>query len=89
MWIIKDGYLKPFVKGEDTNVHTLSYQQLPTVYIQNASIYITRALTIKNKKSPIGDVIIPFVMDEMESIDINSPLDFEFAEMILKTYRAP
>ncbi len=86
MWIVKDEYLKPFVKGQDKNVHTWSYQLLPKVYIQNASIYITKPSTIKNKKSPTGDIIIPFVMDEMESIDINNPLDFAFAEMILKNY---
>jgi CMP-N-acetylneuraminic acid synthetase len=54
------------------------------VYIQNASIYITRPETIRSKKSPTGDTIIPFVMDEMESVDINTPIDFGFAEMLLK-----
>jgi CMP-N-acetylneuraminic acid synthetase len=85
MWVIDKGYLKPFVKAKDVNVHTLSYHLLPMVYIQNASIYITRPSTIRNKKSPTGDVIIPFIMDEMQSIDINSPLDLQFAEMIVKS----
>ncbi len=84
MWSIENGYLKPFVKGKDSNIHTFSYQLLPTVYIQNASIYITRPSTIRDKKSPTGDIIIPFIMDEMESVDINTPLDFKFAEMLLK-----
>lgn len=85
MWAIKEGHLKPFVKDKDPNIHTLSYQLLPSVYIQNASIYATRLLTIKNKKSPTGDIIIPFVMDEIESIDINTSLDFQFAEMVMKS----
>lgn len=84
MWDIKDGYLKPFVKGEHSCVHTLAYKLLPKVYIQNASIYITKPVTIKNKKSPIGDIIVPFVMDEQESMDINNPYDFAFAELLLK-----
>jgi CMP-N-acetylneuraminic acid synthetase len=84
MWMIENNLLKPFVKTEESGVHTLSYQLLPTVYIQNASIYITKPSTIINKKSPIGDVIIPFVMDEIESVDINTPLDFEFAKLILE-----
>lgn len=83
MWIIEEGYLKPFVKGEDSNIHTLSYQLLPTVYIQNASIYITKPSTIRKKKSPTGDIIIPFIMDKLESIDINTPLDFKFAETVI------
>ena len=84
MWVIENGYLKPFVKGENPNIHTLSYHLLPTVYVQNASIYITKLSTIKNKKSPTGDVVIPFIMDETESIDSNTSLDFQFAEMFFQ-----
>src|SRR3989304_136393 len=84
MWVIENVYLKPFVKGENPNIHTLSYHLLPTVYVQNASIYITKLSTIKNKKSPTGDVVIPFIMDETESIDINTSLDFQFAEMFFQ-----
>jgi CMP-N,N'-diacetyllegionaminic acid synthase len=84
MWGIEAEYLKPFVKntgGKD--MYTLSYHLLPEVYVQNASIYIMKTSTIKDKHSPTGDIIIPFVMDEMESIDINNPIDFEFAEMMM------
>jgi len=84
MWCIENDYLKPFVKGKDPNIHTFSYHLLPTVYIQNAGIYITRPSTIRDKKSPTGDKIIPFIMDEIESVDINTPLDFKFAELLLK-----
>lgn len=84
MWRIEDDHLKPYVETEDSNLHTLSYHLLPTTYIQNASIYITRPRTIRNKRSYIGDTVIPLVMDESESVDINTPLDFQFAEMIMK-----
>ena len=70
------------VKTTDKNSHTLSYQLLPKTYIQNASIYISRPRTIREKGSPTGDVIIPFVMDEFESVDINTPLDFRIAELM-------
>ncbi|MFC1546341.1 cytidylyltransferase domain-containing protein [bacterium] len=82
MWISKDKYIEPFAKTDDPNMQTLSTQLFPKVYIQNASIYITKVSTIRNKKSPIGDKVIPFIMDEIESVDINTYLDFEFAEMI-------
>lgn len=87
MWMLKDGYLQPFVKAEDSAVHTLSFQSLPTVYVQNASIYITKPATIRLKKSPVGDIVVPFIMDELESLDINNPLDFEFAEYYLGHHR--
>lgn len=83
MWEIRGNYLYPFIKDEDPNIHTSSYQVLPEVYIQNANIYITKPSTIKNKKTPTGTIIIPFVMNEIESIDINSPLDFDLAEMVI------
>jgi CMP-N-acetylneuraminic acid synthetase len=84
MWTIEEERLKAFVETEDSNVHTFSYHLLPTTYIQNASIYITRPRTIKNKRSYIGDTVIPLIMDESESIDINTPLDFQFAEMVMR-----
>ncbi|MFH1884902.1 MAG: acylneuraminate cytidylyltransferase family protein [Planctomycetota bacterium] len=84
MWVRAGKYLKPFVKTANQNSHTLSYQLLPTVYIQNASIYITKPATIREKGSPTGDIIVPFIMDELESLDINTPLDFRFAEMLIK-----
>lgn len=83
MWVIEDGYLKPFMKGEDANLQTQAYQLFPEIYIQNASIYITKPSTIINKKSPIGNVVIPFIMDELESLDVNTILDFKIAELLM------
>ena len=83
MWVIENNYLKSFAKNDVPNSHTLSYQLLPTIYIQNASIYITKPSTLLNKKSPTGDIIVPFVMDEEESIDINNPIDFTLAEVVM------
>jgi len=85
MWVIEGEYLQPFVKTKSKNIHTLSYQLLPVVYIQNASIYITKPKTIREKGSPTGDIIVPFIMDERESIDINTALDFRLAEMLLSS----
>lgn len=85
MWVKEGEYLKSFVGNAGCkDMHTLSYHLLPEVYIQNASIYITKLSTIINKRSPTGDIIIPFLMDESESIDINNPNDFMFAEMIME-----
>jgi CMP-N,N'-diacetyllegionaminic acid synthase len=84
MWTISDGLLEPFVETDDSGVHTLSYHLLPQVYIQNANIYITKPRTIRTKSSYIGEVVVPFVMDASESLDINAPLDFQLAELLMK-----
>jgi N-acylneuraminate cytidylyltransferase len=84
MWEIIDGYLKPFVKNTDKkDMHTFSYHLLPEIYVQNASIYITKPATLREKHSPTGDIIVPFIMDEMESVDINKPIDFMLAELLM------
>ena len=85
MWIEKDKeYLESFIKSENDNTHTLSYHLLPKVYIQNACIYITKPATIYKYKTTIGKKILSFKMDEIESFDINTELDFMIAEIIFR-----
>lgn len=86
MWVIKDNRLRSLIPLEQKpkEAHTLSYQVLPTVYIQNACIDVMKPSNIWDKRSITGTEIIPFVMDEIESIDINTPLDFLLAETVLK-----
>ena len=63
--------------------HTLSYQLLPTVYIQNASMDVFRPSNIWQLRSTTGTEIIPLVMDELESVDINTEIDFLLAEALM------
>lgn len=88
MWIINKNKnrLESFVLKEDKlpEAHTLSYHLLPEVYIQNASIDVVRAEVVLKKNSITGTEIIPLVMDEIESHDINRLLDFTVAETILR-----
>lgn len=63
--------------------HTLSYQVLPTVYIQNASMDVFRPSNVWQLRSTTGTEIIPLVMDELESLDINTELDFVLAETLM------
>ncbi|CEG13784.1 conserved hypothetical protein [groundwater metagenome] len=87
MWTIGDnGNLKSFVPLDQKlpEAHTLSYQLLPKVYIQNASIDVTKPSNIWEKNSIIGKNILPLIMNEYESIDINTQIDFDLAEMVLE-----
>lgn len=83
--------LESFVPKESKlpEAHTLSYHLLPEAYIQNASIDVIRVSMLFSKNSIIGTEIIPLVMDEIESIDINMPLDFTLAETVLKLDMSP
>lgn len=84
MWEFQGrAYVRPLQRGHAAT-HTLSYHLLPPVYIQNASIYIVRPSTLRRFRNTLGTRVLGFVMSEEESVDINSPLDFRFAEMLLR-----
>lgn len=85
MWAIKGRWLRSLMplSKKLLEAHTLSYQLLPTVYIQNAAIDVTRTTNITQKDSITGKRILPFIMDEAESLDINNPIDLDLARLIL------
>jgi N-acylneuraminate cytidylyltransferase len=86
MWVIKNDRLRSFVplNKKPREGHSLPYQALPKVYIQNAAIDVIKPANIWEKKSVTGTKILPFVMDEVESVDINTSLDFIVAETVMK-----
>lgn len=87
MWVREDVFLNPFVPSKDLNSHTSPYHLLPEVFIQNASIYITRPRVILEQGSTLGKKILAFEMGEIESLDINTPLDFLAAETLVTRVR--
>jgi len=88
MWKKEGKYLKHFVETKDKNEHTLSYHLLPEVYIQNASIYIIKTESLLRNLSTLGEKMLAFEMSEIESVDINSPIDFDFAEFLLNRMKS-
>jgi CMP-N-acetylneuraminic acid synthetase len=56
---------------------------LPQMYSENGAIYvIKRDLVLAGRI--YGDRIIPYVMDEVRSVDIDTPLDLAWAEFVLQ-----
>ncbi len=76
---LRNGYLKPFIKEEK---FIRSANELPDVYTRNGSVYVSR---LKNIERGIiaGNNCLAHIMPEERSIDINDPIDFEFAEFLL------
>ena len=64
--------------------HSLPYQVLPEVWVQNASLEIARTATVFEKRSIAGDIVMPFFTKEYEGFDINTPRDWEYAEQLVK-----
>lgn len=88
MWVIEGNRLRSFLPPSEKlrDSHSLPYQALPKVYIQNACIDVIRPNTIWEKNSVTGDDILSLLMDEVESFDINTELDFLIAEKLLQMF---
>ena len=76
MWFIgDDGFLSPVVSDSRFyEAYNMPRQSLPESYLQNASIDITRAATILEKKSMTGDRILGYIMDDNFDIDYRHQL---------------
>lgn len=58
-------------------------QELPNYYRLNGAIYIAKTDSFLRNGSFIGKNGFAYVMSQEDSVDIDSELDFEFAEMLL------
>ena len=73
-----DGFLKPSKPGNFSR-----RQDCPAVYEYNGAIYIMNVKSLK-KSPPSGfSKIRKYVMTEEDSIDLDSPLDWIFAETVI------
>lgn len=78
----EDGYLTLSKKSDFAR-----RQDCPEVYQYNGNIYIIDVKALKAKKRVVYfDRIKKYVMGEQYSIDIDTELDFKFAEEIAKTF---
>jgi len=86
MWKVENERLIPFIPEKIRGIkesYNMPIQKLPCVYIQNASVDVIRNTTITEKNSTTGKVILPLIMKEEESVDINTLTDFLFAEFLM------
>jgi CMP-N-acetylneuraminic acid synthetase len=85
MWKMDNGVLIPVIEqSQIIEAYNQPRQILPKVYSQNACIDVTRANTIKEKKSMTGNVIGAYVMKENWDIDYFS--DFTKIDQEIKYF---
>lgn len=75
-----DGYLKPYVK---TLEPVARRQELPAAYVLNGAVYAALCSWLRNMKEFVNDETVGFVMPSERSLDIDTPLDIEIAELLL------
>ncbi len=64
--------------------HDSQYTELPTVYVQNASLEISHTQTLEDTGTISGHRVLPFLTRGYEGFDINTELDWAMAELLLQ-----
>ena len=86
MWIKSKKFIKPFILGKKNNqpYHNLQFKSLPKIFVQNASLEISKIEVLSLYKSITGKKIIPFYTKDLEGFDINYPYDIKHASFLAK-----
>lgn len=85
MWRPGDIFMKPFITLTGVkDAHTAPRQSLPKIYQTTADIGVFRLKTLLNKKSIIGDKVLPYML-RRPTVDIDSLFDFKIAEQALRS----
>lgn len=74
----ENGYL---IKSKESNAKRR--QDVPKVYEYNGAIYIINVQQLKAKPIHTFEKVKKYLMDDTSSIDIDTPLDWEFAEFLM------
>ena len=85
MWIVRGGRMLPLLPlgPVDRPWHSSQYQALPEVYVQNASLEIAWAETVRDQKTIAGVTVVPFFTEGMEGVDVNDARDWDWAERLV------
>lgn len=74
--------LRPFIEDEKGR---MAFHELPDIFVRNCSVYVS-SMGVINEGRIIGDQCLGYEMPRNRSVDINDPIDFEFAEFLISKY---
>lgn len=89
MWKVpaNNPYLESFLSEAFTgfvDAHNLPRQIFPKVYVHTGAVDVIRPNTIRTQKSSSGKKCAYFFMPSERSVNIDSHLDFDFAEFLMQ-----
>ncbi|MBI3994707.1 MAG: acylneuraminate cytidylyltransferase family protein [Nitrospirae bacterium] len=86
MWVLRGMAMVPLLPNapEDPPWHSMPYQALPPVYVQNASLEMAWSRVVFTGRSIAGKIIAPFITEGVEGFDINGPWDWWIAEEMIR-----
>ncbi len=77
--VMNQNILLPFIEDE---AGRFASHELPDIYVRNCAVYVTWRKDLGTRADVIGEKSIGYVMATETSVDINEPLDFDFAEFL-------
>lgn len=90
MWVIRQDRMLPLMPltPEEQPWHSSQYAALPKVYVQNASLEIAWSRVVTQSRTIAGSVVLPFVTEGEEGLDVNEEFDWWRAERLLEQHVA-
>jgi CMP-N-acetylneuraminic acid synthetase len=79
--INKNGELENFL-DLPLNITQANRQTYPASYTMNGAIYISKRDMLLERKSFYGDKVVPYIMPQERSLDIDTPFDLEIARIL-------
>lgn len=90
MWVVNGERMSPLMplNPEGTPWHSRQYQDLPPVYIQNASLEIADTRVVLEQNTIAGRTVMPFLTTGYEGADVNTERDWWYLEHALASGEA-
>ncbi|MDO9373813.1 MAG: acylneuraminate cytidylyltransferase family protein [Ferruginibacter sp.] len=83
---LQNNVLLPYMEDEKGR---FAKEDLPDIFVRNCAVYASWRKDLEIKNDVIGSTSVGFEMPFERSVDINDPIDFEFAEYLYKKSIGP
>lgn len=85
MWTINnDETMSPLLSTNIFEAYNKPRQELPPVYWQTGQLDIIKTETITQKNSMTGEIIVPFIIDKRDAVDIDDDVSLAHALKVFK-----
>ena len=90
MWVVRGRRMTSLIPfgPKEQPWHSSQYPTLPEIYAQNASLEIAWSRVVYEGRTIAGDVLMPFLTEEDEGIDVNDQYDWIVAEQMVASGEA-
>jgi CMP-N,N'-diacetyllegionaminic acid synthase len=87
MWRLQEDRIVPLLDGGPVNPpwHSMAYQALPKVFVQNASLEIAWTRVPMEEGTIAGTAVVPFLTEGYEGLDLNDDRDWWYAEHLVSS----